>query len=41
MRNTTVGHLILGSSFSWKNLMAYAIGAFIGALGDLFLRMRS
>ena len=33
-RHTTLGHLMLGSVFSWKNLVAYTIGAFAGALGE-------
>jgi hypothetical protein len=31
-RNSTIGHLLLGSTFSWQNLIAYTIGAAIGAL---------
>ncbi len=31
IRNTTLGHLVLGYSFSWGNLLAYAVGALIGA----------
>ena len=34
LRASTVGHLIFGASFSWQNLIAYTIGAAIGALLD-------
>jgi hypothetical protein len=42
-RASTVGHLILGSSFSWQNLMAYTIGSAMGALGEriLFRKVRA
>ena len=33
-RNSTVGHLLLGSTFSWENLIAYTVGAAIGAVMD-------
>jgi hypothetical protein len=33
-RHTTPGHLILGSVFSWKNLVAYTIGAIVGVLSE-------
>jgi hypothetical protein len=36
-RASTVGHLILGASFSWQNLIAYTIGAVVGALGERVL----
>src|SRR4051812_13272812 len=32
LRATTVGHLFLGSVFSWFDLLAYTIGVAIGAL---------
>jgi hypothetical protein len=33
-RNSTIGHLLLGSAFSWQNLIAYTMGAVIGALAE-------
>lgn len=40
-RTTTIGHLAFGSVFSWQNLVAYTIGAAIGALAEYFLSTRS
>jgi hypothetical protein len=34
VRDSTVGHLVLGSTFSWENLIAYTIGASIGAVAE-------
>lgn len=34
LRSTTMGHLVLGSRFSWPDLVAYAVGVAIGALLD-------
>lgn len=31
VRRTTVGHLVLGTTFSWCDLIAYAIGIALGA----------
>ena len=31
-RQTTLGHLIFGSVFSWQNLVAYTIGVIVGVL---------
>jgi len=39
-RNTTFGHLVLGYTFSWGNLLAYTIGAAIGAAGERILYQR-
>lgn len=40
IRSTTPGHLILGNSFSWMDLLAYAVGVAFGALSSLFIRGR-
>ena len=32
IRGTTVGHLILGSTFSWLDMVAYTVGVVLGAL---------
>ncbi|MCX7174118.1 MAG: DUF2809 domain-containing protein [Proteobacteria bacterium] len=41
IRSTTLGHLVLGSGFSWVDLLAYAIGIAVGSACDLlWLRMR-
>lgn len=34
LRSTTMGHLVLGSRFSWPDLAAYAVGVAVGALLD-------
>lgn len=34
IRSTTLGHLILGSTFSWLDIAAYAIGILVGMLVD-------
>ena len=40
IRHTTVGHLVLGSVFSWVDMAAYAAGVLIGAFLDtLFARV--
>jgi Protein of unknown function (DUF2809) len=37
-RHTTVGHLLLGHVFSWRNLVAYGVGVLAGvALDNLLL----
>ena len=35
IRGTTLGHLVLGSTFIWEDLIAYAVGVGAGVLGDL------
>jgi len=32
IRGTSIGHLILGSTFSWLDMLAYTVGAAFGAL---------
>lgn len=32
IRSTTLGHLVLGSTFSWFDIVAYAVGVLVGAL---------
>ena len=39
IRSTTVGHLVLGSGFSWPDLVAYAFGVLIGVLGERIARI--
>ena len=34
IRSTTMGHLVLGSTFSWLDMAAYAVGVSMGALID-------
>jgi hypothetical protein len=36
-RDTTIGHLLLGSTFWWQNLVAYTVGAVVGVLLDRVL----
>jgi hypothetical protein len=40
IRGTTLGHLALGSTFSWLDIVAYAVGVLVAFLGDALL-MRS
>jgi hypothetical protein len=35
IRSTTAGHLVLGSTFSWLDLLAYAVGVAVGVAMDL------
>lgn len=35
IRDTTLGHLVLGSAFSWIDLVAYALGVGVGMAVDL------
>lgn len=35
IRGTTLGHLALGSTFSWFDIVAYAVGVLVGALVDV------
>lgn len=41
IRSARIGHLILGSTFNWPDLPAYAVGVVIGALVDGALLKRS
>ncbi|MFC4314432.1 DUF2809 domain-containing protein [Steroidobacter flavus] len=38
VRATTIGHLALGSTFSWFDIAAYAVGVLIGAVVDAFVQ---
>ena len=38
IRSTTPGHLVLGSTFSWMDIAAYAVGVLLGALLDASLQ---
>src|SRR6218665_2289912 len=40
IRSTTLGHLVLGSSFDGWDLVAYSVGIAAGALCDALLRRR-
>ena len=35
IRDTTLGHLVFGSTFSWRNLAAYTIGVALGFIAEL------
>jgi hypothetical protein len=41
IRKTTLGHLVLGSAFSWLDMLAYTIGVAVGAAIDYFLPFNS
>ena len=34
IRQTTIGHLLLGSQFAWEDLVAYTVGAAIALLAE-------
>jgi len=34
LRSTTMGHLVLGTTFSWFDIAAYVVGVLVGALVD-------
>jgi hypothetical protein len=36
MRNTTLGRLVFGFVFQWKNLLCYGIGIGLGVAGELW-----
>ena len=38
IRSTFLGHIILGEGFIWVDLVAYAIGIWIGMLAESVLR---
>ena len=38
IRATTLGHLVLGSTFSWLDIAAYTVGVSVGSGVDVFLR---
>jgi hypothetical protein len=38
IRGTTPGHLILGSTFSWKDLAVYPVGIAVGVVVELIIR---
>jgi hypothetical protein len=40
IRATTVGALLLGSGFLWTDLVCYAAGVMIGAVGEALVRRR-
>lgn len=40
IRRTTLGHLVLGSSFSWPDLVAYAAGIAVAVLAEQLLPRR-
>ena len=41
IRATTLGHLVLGSAFSWLDMLAYTIGVAAGATIEYFLPFNS
>jgi hypothetical protein len=40
VRNTTMGHFVFGSVFSWQNLVAYTLGVAIGLMIEVFFMER-
>jgi uncharacterized protein DUF2809 len=41
IRATTVGHLVLGSAFSWFDMLAYTVGVAAAALCNEYARRRA
>ncbi len=41
MRQTTVGHLVLGNVFTWQNYLAYSLGIACAAVCDMVIPRRS
>ena len=41
IRATTLGHLVLGTTFSWRDILAYGIGTLIGVGIDIILTQRT
>jgi len=37
IRSTSIGHLLLGFSFSWLDILAYAVGVVIGIILELII----
>jgi hypothetical protein len=35
IRTTTIGHLILGSTFSWRDMLSYSVGVAIGVIVEV------
>lgn len=40
MRQTTVGHLVLGRAFTWQNYFAYSIGILCAGIGEAMVLRR-
>jgi hypothetical protein len=40
VRSTTIGHLVLGSAFSWTDILSYSIGILVGAAGEGMVTLR-
>lgn len=38
VRETRLGHLVLGATFNWPDLIAYAVGVSFGCVAELTLR---
>lgn len=41
IRETTLGHLVLGNSFVWSDLVAYTLGVFLGVLLDKLIKSKT
>jgi hypothetical protein len=38
VRTTTLGHLVLGSAFSWMDIVAYTVGVVTGSVVEIYAR---
>lgn len=41
IRQTTLGHLVLGNGFVWSDLVAYTLGVFLGVLLDKLIKSKT
>jgi Protein of unknown function (DUF2809) len=37
LRQTTLGHLVLGRAFTWQNYFAYSVGVILASLGEVLI----
>ena|SRR5208337_4297803 len=40
MRQTALGHLVLGRAFTWQNYIAYSVGVMLASLGEVLIARR-
>jgi hypothetical protein len=40
IRQTTLGHLVLGRAFTWQNYIAYSVGVTLASLGEALIARR-
>jgi hypothetical protein len=40
IRQTTLGHLMIGRAFTWQNYIAYSVGVIVASLGEALIARR-